>query len=453
MNKSEQLCFRLIFCGIIFTPITSLLINGKEMGMISEISNVFLFISFFIFAITIILNKKKIFFPADNIMKYLILFYIFILLSGIFNVERIYTSKYASVLGIERFFKISFGIYAYFLIYIFLYNIFYKYKGNVLIVLKDGLIISFVLAVFYSIFEIGGGFLGIGWMLEVMEYADSIIHPQLFVYRLRSVCLEPSFFAFFAALVFPWLVSSILTIQTKAKYIFMILSWCMLVMVVLTTSRSAYFMIGLECLFVFCNVKKYLHRRLFIPVMMLFLAVYLLIEYFSYELEYSFDLLSLLSTLFNLESESNLARYGMAASAYNLFLDNPWFGVGLGQFVFRFGDSLPDFAYSSSEVVSCIVGTASQPMVHSLYARLLGEVGICGFLTWIMLWVYAVYRLVRCYCASKDNNMKVLIGNFIICHLMLMFNWYSWDSMTNFIIWVFLAMDSVIIKKYGVEYA
>ena len=86
------------------------------------------------------------------------------------------------------------------------------------------------------------------------------------------------------------------------------------------------------------------------------------------------------------------------------------------------------------------------PMIHGLYARLLAEIGVCGFVFWILLWVSLLIKLLKLY-AFSDGKYKLYIGNLIISVLMVSFNWFSWESMTNFMIWLYMTISSIMIDK------
>lgn len=441
-----------IFLSIVFIPITSLMFNGQQLpSMLSEPSNFFVFGGLLFWVIEKIYYRKKINISHNSILYFLFMFYIFTLLSGMFNVSSIYHSFYNDTEGIFRFFKLFFGLVFYSIIYVFLYDAIKTHIYEPIKFFSRGIIISFYISAIYSIFEIFGGFLGISWMLNIMQSIDAYIHPQTFVFRLRSLALEPNFFSLCASLMMPWIIALSLQGNKVKRIVYSCFSIYLLLMIVLTASRAMYVVAALEligCLYINKDVIM-LNKKYFI-----FLACFGLLSifsFFSYTLTsaegYELDILAMYETLFKMEGESNIARYGLSMAAFKAFLSNPFFGLGFGQYPFNFERFLPDWSFQSLEVLKDICRVEGLPMTHSLYSRLLSEVGFFGTLFWLAIWIYVESNLIRKYIVlHKIDILKSIdLGNFLICTNALYFFWFSWDSLVSFIIWIILSIASVTI--------
>lgn len=95
------------------------------------------------------------------------------------------------------------------------------------------------------------------------------------------------------------------------------------------------------------------------------------------------------------------------------------------------------------------MGVGRMPMTHSLYARLLAETGILGLSCWLALWLNIIIKLYDRYKIFKltnSPNEMLFVSNLIVSIGVLLFNWSSWESMTIFVIWLLLALSSMILN-------
>jgi O-antigen ligase len=81
------------------------------------------------------------------------------------------------------------------------------------------------------------------------------------------------------------------------------------------------------------------------------------------------------------------ARFSYGESAWNMFLDNPILGVGVGNYAFYFEDYLPDEPVAPTpEILRLITPDRSRQRLvtpKNLYLRLLSETGLIGFGTFV----------------------------------------------------------------------
>ncbi len=79
-------------------------------------------------------------------------------------------------------------------------------------------------------------------------------------------------------------------------------------------------------------------------------------------------------------------RFAYWETAYRVFVDNPWLGVGLGNFTFYFDEYLPDRLYRDPEIFRKLVpeeGRNQIVTVKNFLLRILTETGIFGFFTFL----------------------------------------------------------------------
>ena len=78
-------------------------------------------------------------------------------------------------------------------------------------------------------------------------------------------------------------------------------------------------------------------------------------------------------------------RWESWVAGWYLFLDNPIMGVGLGQAVFEYMAYLPHWTQSASHPAQ----------IHNIFVEVAAEQGVIVFLSFIGLWVYAFYVLIK----------------------------------------------------------
>lgn len=78
-------------------------------------------------------------------------------------------------------------------------------------------------------------------------------------------------------------------------------------------------------------------------------------------------------------------------TGFRVFLEHPWFGVGLGGAGFYFNRLVPEFGYALPEVVRYLFKLNIIPNIKNLWVRLLAETGIVGFAFYVS-WVYLHWR-------------------------------------------------------------
>jgi len=94
-----------------------------------------------------------------------------------------------------------------------------------------------------------------------------------------------------------------------------------------------------------------------------------------------------------LEDESGLMRFGFWGAAWGMFQSSPFVGVGYGNFVKLYGDSLQSLE-------------AGHYDAHNLYLQLLAETGVLGFMVFmalVALALLAAWRQFHCFQSPTDR--------------------------------------------------
>lgn len=123
---------------------------------------------------------------------------------------------------------------------------------------------------------------------------------------------------------------------------------------------------------------------------------------------------------------SNLMRLGSQMAGYNIFFDNPFVGVGWGQGTFYLNDYYPSWARQSWEVA---VKFRDHPIIFGVYPRVLAELGLLGFVSWVSLWMLVVYKL---FCLNNNVFAIMMIG--------ILLSGMNMDIVRFYIYWIMLGM-------------
>ena len=164
------------------------------------------------------------------------------------------------------------------------------------------------------------------------------------------------------------------TVLKKRYYAFC--SFFNIIAVFLTGTRAAWCTVGLvACFIILYYVREWKKLLAILGVMLAVLgSISYTAPYFSQRL----------TTVGDLAEHSQAQRLLMWQSAYNMFLDHPLLGVGIGNY-----EPLYQTKYISPQA-----DEPHQQHAHSNYFHLLGECGLLGFLTYcgsfgyFMLWAF-----------------------------------------------------------------
>jgi O-antigen ligase len=95
-------------------------------------------------------------------------------------------------------------------------------------------------------------------------------------------------------------------------------------------------------------------------------------------------------------------------TAYLIFQDYPWLGIGLGNYTFYFDDYLPDRMYREPEIFRKLVpekGRNQIVTVKNFLLRILTETGIIGFFVFLTFLI-ALRGCVANLLLSTETNLK-----------------------------------------------
>ena len=102
------------------------------------------------------------------------------------------------------------------------------------------------------------------------------------------------------------------------------------------------------------------------------------------------------STIADLKMQSNSERLLMWQSAFEMFKDNPVFGIGYGSY---------KIAYQE-KYISPLAKEKNLEHAHNNFLQMLAECGIVGEIAFLAMWIYFSYFCLRGW--SREQNKKCL---------------------------------------------
>ena len=420
--------------------------RGVLGGMGQDASFYPVFLGMLIWTVEIFLGKK-IFFPK-SLSFYSLLFFLFVLIiSGVVNSGEIINAELYGQTGVSRYIAQTGALFLYFFGTLYFYNFFRNYQRDIYQFVGKLLLASFVLSAAYSCLEVGSfvsesvGSL----LLSVDQLFRGANTESIYGWRLRSLAFEASLFGTYISAVFPWILLAALR---RGKTYILLLFVC-IGMVILSFSRTPYGVCIAQFVLVLLLLKgnfiKTYGKALIGGFFLIVIIVYG-VEEFLGGMFTTDDMINTITALWTFDSAvketSNLTRFGSQAAAWNVFLENPLWGIGWGQGALCLVDYYPYWAWDSIEIREYF---RYNPSIFGIYPRILAELGLVGITTWICLWGFAVANI---YCRFKrlGNEHDVALMVSIIGVLLSGFNM---DIFHFWAYWIFLGMAWALETKQG----
>jgi len=258
------------------------------------------------------------------------------------------------------------------------------------------LVLATIACAWFSIPEIGSWFSPVGE--TVYNWTSGLIHNDESELgrspgRLISLAYEAPDMSYFTGFACPWLLlayrikaAASPTWSTRALAA-VPLALC-LIMLLLTNSRTGILMlaglVGAE--FIFWFSLRFLRQRAVALVLILILLA----------AAAAIPLVMLRGGgPSNAEDISTMSRLALLGTQVAIFLHNPFFGVGLGQFGFHAEALLPAWAWDSYEILNWFEKLGELPPSFNVFGRLGAELGLVGLAIWYGVWGWAVARIVQ----------------------------------------------------------
>lgn len=358
-----------------------------------------------------------------------------IVLGVVVNYAAITSAYFKGRTGINRVFTQGLAIALGLLTSLLFYNLAANgYTRAISLGARIGIVVMAVV----GFFEFGAWF-SLPGLTQVHDALSLVIHEDpVYADRLRATAFEVSWAAVFLSFFYPFALADS---RLRTRWV-VILTGMVLVMVILTQSRTALLVLGSQVLIFGAMVVR---RRMDLLVHALAGATLLgllvaltpgvrdtISTRFTNVIEYGNFQGNLQGTEENI---SNVTRLAAIRAAVTMFQQNPVLGVGLGQYGFAYPGELRAEDLRSPEVRAYVDSShPNWPPTYSMHARLLAETGLIGYLVWMLLVVGLLLRsLLSSDAESPLGRMHLAVAMTLAGWLLLGF---SIDSFRFFGGWI-----------------
>lgn len=393
-----------------------------------EMSYYPLYILFILFVINYF-KQRKIYLPKDKSFYILSLISLWFIISGIVNLNIILNNSFKGRTGIEKFI-LQYVVFLFtFSSSIIFYNIFKEQSlDNIFYRFRKIITYFFCVILFFGFFEWLKKFNGIN--ISFIENIRGFFTLNFNGYneRLHSICGEPSWFGIYLTFALPWILSYFLE-KISLKYlmlyyliiIFSFFTFSRLTSAVLIVQSFVFFILFLLR---YKDYKKfaYITVLLLVPVSLLnfsilnSLAKYLVRDKnIHYSLEDNSFIIKLTNKNLKHSSEdyfkvSNQTRSETQKIGFKIGIDNPFFGVGPGQFAFHFSKYVDEELKNNPEIKTYIDNKDKfWPPAHGLFSRIAAESGFTGLLLWLFLWSYILVKTFKISNSINNNYFPFIL--------------------------------------------
>jgi hypothetical protein len=258
------------------------------------------------------------------------------------------------------------------------------------------LVLAIIACAWFSIPEIGSWFSPVGE--TVYDWTTGLFHTDVSELgrspgRLISLAFEAPDMSYFTGFACPWLLlayrlkASVSPTWSGRALAAVPLALC-LIMLLLTNSRTGVLMLAglVAAEFIFWFSLRFLRLRAVALVLILVLLA----------AAAAIPLMMLRNGAPpNADDISTTSRLALLSTQVAIFLHNPFFGVGLGQFGFHAESLLPAWAWDSYEILNWFETLGELPPSFNVFGRLGAELGLIGLAIWYGTWGWAVARVMQ----------------------------------------------------------
>lgn len=461
---------RLLALAIILMPFSDLMYFENLIGEMAREGAFYPILIAMVLWSLMLVRGMKVKVPKNLSVKLLLLFLSWLVISSVANLPWIAFLQTKGRTGVEKLVLQLVLISFVTLSALLVFNIVSRMRQP-LLKFRYYVLLSFIVAGLYSFVEIIY-LTGNSWGEVILQTLDLFIRSNgdassmLYGGRLRSVSNEPSWFAMYCSFIFPWIFSYVFT-KRKHIWLYLILSIYFVLLVVLTQSRTAYFITTLQfSLFLLGmaftkfsstnNIQLFLYRkrRLALFAIGVAFAICFMGIFLSKDIRANSSILAVFSSLSGTSKYyqlSNLTRFGSQATALIMAIAHPIFGVGLGQYGFYMPDYVPEWAALSVEIQNMVNPSEGTvwPSVYNVYIRIAAELGLVGLAIWLIMWIVVLKACYKRYQLNRlpSGQPDVLGLSLMISIIGVLLSGLNTDSLRFFGFWINLGLAWFYLKK------
>jgi hypothetical protein len=354
---------------------------------------------------------------SPRLMVFAAVFFVVVAISAVMNLDHILAAHLKDRSGLGRLVSTTlvpaFGFYFAYITQLYARASFYKF-------LAVPLLISAILVSFFGNIEL------VSWVsgsvydlyLGISDFLHGALGRTFKLGRIQSVTAEASNFGMYSIFVTPFLWAFFGYFRNGFyRFLSAALVGNMTLLSLMSGRTSFFGVILINATFLF--ILSMFGAGPPFPKLAGFLlkAVFLITSFFPAVLIAIYkDDIALAVLESSAEGVSNISRFGTMAIQIALFLENPIFGVGMGQYPFYVPSHMLSWANNWEFQRWLADPQASFLPSFSIYTRLAGELGIIGY----AIWVAYSYYLLHITLAAATNFYQTSgrypwIGIAIIC--------------------------------------
>lgn len=449
-KKIIKIIEMLFIIAIILIPFDNIPYFDKVLGELSVKASVYPFLIIISIIFFYTLKNRKFYLKNTMEVKILAVYCLWVCISIGINFSSILGNSFKGRSGIQKLI-LQLMVLAFLLLI--------SYSSSVVIKIKNIDLLKLRKYICFSLIPVGiYGFIELLNILNVVDFSFIISKTSYFIQTyfrgevypkgIRTVTGEVSYFGVYCAFILPWIMSYIYTEKTnKRKILFALINVYLLILIVFSKSRTAYAITFLQvfmysiCILIFKTSKQ--NKKIVIYMAIGIISMFFIINNTviskvktDVNSVSQISISSLVKSLSDKNNMSNVARNGMQRSAVQIGLDNPFVGVGLGQYGFYAEKYLDEKAMTSDEVRRWISeDNNAWPPVFSLFSRIIAEQGIIGVIIWTSMLIYMIFSMIRQLKARQNDILGISL---LVSFIGVIISWFNADMFSMISFWILL---------------
>ena len=450
LTKLRIFLFSLIVFFISFNNFKSIL-PGEIFG---EASYYFLiaFIYFEIF--NSIKNGGKILITKTmkNYQKIVLIILLFILVSFILNFGNILFNNFKGQRGLTRFvWQFIIYILTFIIQVLFFSNFFKEFSiAKLKIIILKPINISISIIAFFGFFQYLSSYysMNLFFLIKWINFLPfAYIEPNIGINRLMIFSREPSYFVNYLVFCFPFLILQLKEQRFIKNYLRVLVCF---ILIFVSDSRIGLIIVVFQIILymhrLFRDKKiktQYLLRSINVIILIFTIIITL---FFTNKKVNEFVLKKIERFDFTVSpnvTTSNSTRYYSTLAGVKVGIENPIFGVGLGQNGYYICKNIPQNVKRNNYEIrtfNCNCKEKLFPMAYSLPIRIFSELGLIGFFLFSFLFIYILkigLNVLKKTKYSQDNEFAFTIL-VVFCSLFLFS--FQIDSFRFITLWIVVSL-------------
>lgn len=272
--------------------------------------------------------------------------------------------------------------------------------------------------------------------------------------RIRSVAFEPPALGDYIGFAWPWVYFAYTSSRGNMRSVHAVVLALLNLLLILSGARTALVMLaGIIVVLLFLHYAflppnpKPNHKEVN-HIASIFIGIMGFVAVLMYFVVYDHVRANVIAG----QDISNISRLSSIEAAFNVFKENPLFGVGFGQYGFYVASHIPYWGFYSYELLPKLTyPNEPWPASYMIYARFACEVGIFGLLMWPWVWSNLASQIVKktyAYFKATGVMLPEAYPLVVSCFCVLL-SGITTDTLRTPMIWVSLGLACRYLQDIG----